>query len=90
MRVSFHPSHLPLASAITAVVPRRRRAGDASAVSRRAGSPSRDGNLRVGSGRFYLRTLGLVLNSVTWLTGLAWLEFWGLCSLVLLVRSVNS
>ena len=41
-------------------------------------------------GHFCLRTFGLVLNSATWLTGLAWLEFWGLCPLVLLVRSVNS
>ena len=40
--------------------------------------------------RFCLRDLGLVLNLVTWLTGSAWLEFWGLCSLVLLLRSVHS
>jgi hypothetical protein len=50
LRDSFHPSRLPLASIIIAVVPWRRRDGDASAVSRRAGSLSRDGNLRAGSG----------------------------------------
>jgi hypothetical protein len=43
-----HP--LPLAAAITAVVPRRRRDADASAVVRRAGSLSRDGNLHAGIG----------------------------------------
>jgi hypothetical protein len=45
----FFSPHLPLASAITAVVPRRRDA-DVSAAGRRAGSPNRDGNLRAGSG----------------------------------------
>ena len=46
----FSPSPLPLASAITAVVSRRRRDADAGAVVRRAGYPSRGGNLRAGCG----------------------------------------
>ena len=50
LRLSFHPSHLPLAYVITAAVPRRRRDVGASAVGRRAGSLSRDRNLRAGSG----------------------------------------
>ena len=50
LRISFHPSHLPLAPSITAVVPRRRRDGDAGAVVRRAGYLSRDRNLRASNG----------------------------------------
>jgi len=46
--LSFPP--LPLASVITAVVSRRWRGALVSAAVRRAGSLSRGGNLRAGSG----------------------------------------
>ena len=46
----FYPSPLSLASAITAVVLRRRRDADVSAVGWRAGYLSRGGNLRASNG----------------------------------------